>query len=452
MTSKVIASFYMENIAADVVRHQCSVLQKFVPADFAILQTLTSLTHAAVLDEFMNNIQQDLVVFLDIDCVPLTPDAIPSMAAHAAQGKLAGCVQRANHISNNAHVYVGPFCMAITRQLWERLGRPSFQPTGRGDVGEEVTYRCEEIGQPIHMLWPSSVETPLWDLTDRQKFGVNTEYGGSFLHTFSIRDPRNQRIFVDRCRDIVGYLDSDRHYWHRYTDRYEQALASLGVVRNVLEFGVLEGASIRWLQHRFPEAGIVGVDIIAPRPAWPRNDRIAYAQADQGDSRAIGAMFESLGRQYDLIIDDGGHLPPDQASCLIKGFPFVRPGGLYIIEDIHSSHPHHPDFRQYNPPGVANCLHVLLAMQHLKDRRQLLTPEITATLTTPGFFSPDDLQYLFGNIQTMDLYKRTSLPLRCYRCGSDSFDYKQLRCSCGADIYAATDSMSFILRKTDSAT
>src|SRR5262249_8996013 len=157
------------------------------------------------------------------------------------------------------------FCMAIARQLWERLGCPSFQPTARGDVGEELTYRCEEIGQPLHMLWPSSVETPLWDLTDGRKFGVNTEYSGSFLHTFGIRDSQNQHKFVDRCRDIVGYLDSDRHYWHRYTDRYEQAFASLGVVRDVLEFGVLEGASIRWLHHRFPEARIVGVDIISPQ-------------------------------------------------------------------------------------------------------------------------------------------------------------------------------------------
>src|SRR4029077_4923934 len=102
-----------------------------------------------------------------------------------------------------------------------------------------------------------------------------------------------------------------------------------------------------------------------------------------------------------------------------------------------------------NTPGIANCVHVLLAMQHLKDRSEPLTKEVASTLTTPGFFSTDALINLFKVIKNIELYKRSALPLRCYRCGSSAFDYKRLRCRCGADIYSATDSMSFLLRRID---
>jgi len=479
--SKVVVSFHMDNIPDSIVTSQRLVLKRFVPSDFEVRQILTRGSHAAAIDDFMTNTAHDLVVILDIDCVPLNSHAIPALAAHAARGQLAGCVQRANHLSNEGHLYVGPFCMAVTMHLWKQLGCPSFAPTDRGDVGEELTYRCEALGHPVHTIWPSSVGTAQWKLTDDREFGLNTEYEGTFFHTFGIREPANQRQFIERCQRIMEMspepnrgpeppaagqaqpggmpldtatttgggvrIESDKHYWHRYTDAYEQAFVSLGDAADILEFGVLEGGSIRWLANRFRRAMIVGVDIAAPTPAWPHGDRIEYVQADQGDAGAIDAMFARFGRRFDLIVDDGSHLPPHQASCLIKAFPFIQPGGLYILEDVHTSHPENPDFRQFNPPGTANCLHVLLAMRHLKECAEPLSNEIASALTTPGFFSKDDLFYLFGAIGTINLYRRTILPLRCYRCGSSAFDYTRLRCRCGVDLYAAADSMSFLLWK-----
>jgi hypothetical protein len=246
-----------------------------------------------------------------------------------------------------------------------------------------------------------------------------------------------------------GFPESDKFYWHRYIPAYERAFESLGEVANILEFGVLDGASIRWLADRFPCSRLVGVDITAPRPSWPYSDRIEYAAADQGNAATIAAMFARFGRRYDLIIDDGSHLPPHQALCLIEALPFVRPGGLYILEDAHTSHPDNPDFGPYNALGTATCLHVLLAIQHLKDCSEPLTPELASTLVTPGFFSVGDLLCLFSAIESIELFRRTSLPLRCYACGSRAFDYKRLRCQCGVNLYAAADSMSFLIRKVE---
>jgi hypothetical protein len=448
--SKAIVSFYMENLSSEVVRCQRDVLESFAPPGFTIKQILTRHSHAAAIDQFIQSSRYDLIVLLDIDCVPLTASAIPSLADHAGRGALAGCVQRANHITNGGHLYVGPFCMALSRQVWNRLGCPSFEPTGQGDVGEELTFRCEAAGVPVHMLWPSSVEDPVWALTDRERFGPNTEYGGAFLHSFLIREPARQRSFIASCRRLLAAAETDKIFWHRYLDAYEPAFRSLGDVADVLEFGVLDGRSIEWLRRRFPKARIVGVDIAAPNAAWPRGDRIEYVSADQGDRRRIRAMFEELGRRYDVIIDDGSHVPAHQAACLLESFPFVRDGGLYILEDIHTSHPDNPDFKSYSVPGTANCLHVLLAMQHLKDRSEPLTDEIASSLASPEFFTPRDLADLFEATGDLRLYKRTALPLRCYRCGSSAFDYKRWQCRCGVALYGAADSMSFLIRKASS--
>ena len=35
------------------------------------------------------------------------------------------------------------------------------------------------------------------------------------------------------------------------------------------------------------------------------------------------------------MIDDGGHLPEQQAVTLEALLPFMRPGGVYICEDVH---------------------------------------------------------------------------------------------------------------------
>jgi hypothetical protein len=206
-----VVSFYMDNVAADVVLSQRAVLERFKPSGFALEQILTARSHGAAIDDFLAHSNCDLLVLLDIDCVPLHAHSLPNLAARAARGAVAGCVQRANHIQNDAHLYVGPFCMAFTKRLWEDLKRPSFEPTARGDVGEEFTYCYETSGSAVDLLWPSFVETAHWDLTDGRRFGRNTEYDGMFLHAFGIRDRTNQGRFVQRCREIVGVAsDTDR--------------------------------------------------------------------------------------------------------------------------------------------------------------------------------------------------------------------------------------------------
>jgi hypothetical protein len=246
---------------------------------------------------------------------------------------------------------------------------------------------------------------------------------------------------------IVG---SDKHYWHRYTGLYREAFAALGPVLRVVEFGVFRGASIRWLAECFPDAEIIGADILPVQPDWPRDDRVSYRQVDQADRDRVRTMLEGIDGEVDLIIDDGSHIPQHQASCLAEGMARLRGDGLYILEDIHTSHPMQSAFAHYsilNGRRVPNALNVLLAIQHRKDTGGTWGPEQTAALAAPGFLTQRDVEALTAAIDRVDIYKRTQLPLRCHACGGEDFDYVSWLCRCGAELYLPADSMTALVWK-----
>src|SRR6185437_10375537 len=109
---------------------------------------------------------------------------------------------RANHIKNDAHLYVGPFCMAFDNRHYLELGSPTFYETARGDVGEEVTYRWREREKPVYFLWPTKVEHPLWELTEEHKFGLGTNYENLFYHEFCARNTTGN--FLGKCDQVLS--------------------------------------------------------------------------------------------------------------------------------------------------------------------------------------------------------------------------------------------------------
>jgi hypothetical protein len=212
----------------------------------------------------------------------------------------------------------------------------------------------------------------------------------------------------------------------------------------VLEFGVARGDSIRWLHERFPSATIFGCDILNIQPTWPQTERVHYHRVDQGSPSDLRRLFGDIGVALDLIIEDGSHFPIHQRNCLVEGIRHVRPGGLYILEDIHTSHPRHPLFLKSKPPwqSLVGPLHVVLALEHLKSAGRSLSSDARTALTTKSLFSPDDIDLLLARIDRIEVFRRALLPLTCFRCGQDVFSYDRLECQCGMPLYAPEDSMS----------
>jgi hypothetical protein len=189
---------------------------------------------------------------------------------------------------------------------------------------------------------------------------------------------------------------------------------------------------------------------VPPQPSWPVSPKIGYARLDQGSLEQIRRLFQHLNTQFDLIIEDGSHKPLHQRNCLVEALPYVRPGGMYILEDIHTAHPGHALYRELKRPAAVGPLHLLLALEHLQANDRALDDATIARLTGDSLFSREDVELVFSRICSVDIYRRATLPHRCYRCGTSDFDYGALRCRCGADLYGAADSMTAVLRVADS--
>jgi hypothetical protein len=203
----VVVSFYMDNIAPEVIAAQRAVLERLVPPDVEILQVKTTLLHGDAMTRLMRKTRYPLVVFLDIDCIPLGPGAVDRLIARGQVSGLAGAAQRANWLKGVPHIYAGPFCLALTAKSYRELGQPSFLETLRGDVGEELTRVAESQGKLVDLLWPTACDEPRWDLTDTIRFGFGTTYDDDFWHAFEIRNPAGKDRFLTKCAEVLASLN-----------------------------------------------------------------------------------------------------------------------------------------------------------------------------------------------------------------------------------------------------
>jgi hypothetical protein len=123
---------------------------------------------------------------------------------------------------------------------------------------------------------------------------------------------------------------------HHYTEVYEHFFYPIkDSARKVCEIGVLEGASLKMFEEYFGSAVIYGIDI--QDAARLNSDRIRTFIADQSDRKQLAAFAEANGSGFDLILDDGGHSMAQQQISFACLFRNVRPGGYYVIEDVHTS-------------------------------------------------------------------------------------------------------------------
>ena len=124
---------------------------------------------------------------------------------------------------------------------------------------------------------------------------------------------------------------------------------------SVLEIGVREGASLRMWRDYFPAGRIVGIDT-AQQAAEHEDDRIKVIIGDQIDAAVMDAAIEAVGSPVDLIVDDGGHYAYQQIRSLLYLWPHVKPGGIYVVEDTHTSYLRQFDMSYRNPASAIELL------------------------------------------------------------------------------------------------
>lgn len=139
-------------------------------------------------------------------------------------------------------------------------------------------------------------------------------------------------IFLSYAEIVDGrhVNGTDKCTNHDYSAAYESLLPNRKNVKMVMEVGVADGSCLLAWREVFPNATIVGMDIHHSDKA--HGDRIEF---HLGDQRSLeDCRRAAAGRQFDLIVEDATHNVTDNLVTLIYLWPFVKPGGLYVIEEF----------------------------------------------------------------------------------------------------------------------
>ncbi|MFF3838333.1 hypothetical protein [Streptomyces sp. NPDC001930] len=130
------------------------------------------------------------------------------------------------------------------------------------------------------------------------------------------------------------------HWYTRHYERHFRPLRDAPV--RILEIGVggysdngSGGASLHMWEQYFRRGLVLGLDLFRkPEVLGPR---IRTLQGDQNDPEQLVALAKEHG-PFDIVIDDGSHINEHVRTSFNALFPYVRNGGLYVIEDVQTSY------------------------------------------------------------------------------------------------------------------
>ncbi len=181
---------------------------------------------------------------------------------------------------------------------------------------------------------------------------------------------------------------------HHFTEVYELFFAPLRpTAAKVFEIGIAGGGSLEMWRDYFPKAMIYGIDIY-PKTEMD-SDRIKTFVADQSDRSQLAAFIDRFGGGYDIIVDDGGHSMDQQQVSIGYLFRYLKPGGYYVIEDVHTSLPRFWSGFGVEPGGANSTL-------------TMLTGFISSGRLESRYLASAEEKYLARNIDFCNLFSRNN--------------------------------------------
>ncbi|WP_255496111.1 class I SAM-dependent methyltransferase [Mucilaginibacter sp. FT3.2] len=126
--------------------------------------------------------------------------------------------------------------------------------------------------------------------------------------------------------------------WQHYFDVYERHFSKYrGKDIVILEIGTLHGGSLQmWKSYFGDKAKIYGIDI-NPNCKAVEEENIKILIGSQTDRNFLQTVKEQI-PPIDILIDDGGHTMLQQIVSYEELFNHIKPDGVYLCEDIHTSY------------------------------------------------------------------------------------------------------------------
>lgn len=229
------------------------------------------------------------------------------------------------------------------RALFTRILRPSEWLT----LGSAAARRFRAAARA---LGPSS------NMPDVMQHEALARPSISVAYTYRLGRPSRLAVLSTQYGSDKGWAGDAKPPWpwppHNYTEKYESLFEPLRLtVRTVVECGIgtndpnapssmgatgVPGASLRVWRDYFPNAQVIGLDVDSG--TMFSEERIHTYIVDQTDPISIAEFWATSGiDDVDIMIDDGLHTVEAGKTLFEHSIQHIRPGGLYIIEDLPMS-------------------------------------------------------------------------------------------------------------------
>ena len=200
-------SCYMKNVPEKVPQYQKEVFDLF---GMELTQELTDLPfHDYWLDYKINSLEFDIAIFFDIDCIPLKPGLYEYIVSKIEDNNSIIGVEQVNQTRSPDFVYAAPACFGITREVFEKMEKPSFRLKDEYDCGGEFSWVAPNYGVDVKLFYIMSSLNKKWKCLDK-RYGNGTIYDDWLYHQFEIRFhdfKSHEQIyayqFIKKCKEII---------------------------------------------------------------------------------------------------------------------------------------------------------------------------------------------------------------------------------------------------------
>lgn len=195
---------------------------------------------------------------------------------------------------------------------------------------------------------------------------------------------------------IVHQYSTDKHTEHKYFELIYNDLffPICKDVKKFIEIGSYTGQSLELWRDYFKDAIIYGLDINFSNIYLRSEDRIILQNVDQS-SREQLINFNTEHNEVDVILDDGSHTMHDQQITLAILFKMLKSGGIFIIEDLHTSYEAIMPEKSWCNWGDPDKTITL----------DMLNDYISTGIIKSDYMTDEEIEYLNNNIESIKIYQ-----------------------------------------------
>jgi demethylmacrocin O-methyltransferase len=224
----------------------------------------------------------------------------------------------------------------------------------------------------------------------------------------------NNKMSLSRLSSLSG---SDKHV-HGFTEFYEKfiretdpdVVCEIGMgglipshweIYKLIEQDNPGGSSRMWLKY-FPKAKVFVMDNFSQvsksdiervinELVQGTDGRYTLIEGDQSVKSHLEQFANRVGSEIDFLVDDGGHQMLQQQLSFATLFPRIKSGGLYAIEDLHTSYNPGPKYGVH--PDLGNTTLGMLQKFQLTGKIESI------------YMTLDEVNYLENNIDFCELWQ-----------------------------------------------